>query len=104
MVDLIKRNFADKYQSNLPIFYLEFSNLKKFCTDEKQAKRGVTLIPPSQFRNFDEDLIKEDTHYQSVYEADSQKIIRDNLSYINKQQEGSAKGTAAEGGLETVDR
>jgi hypothetical protein len=69
----------------LPIFYLEFSNLKKFCTDEKLAKRGVTLMPPSQFRNYEEDLIKEEARYQSMYTADSQKQIRDNLSYINKK-------------------
>jgi hypothetical protein len=69
----------------LPIFHLEFSNLKKFCTDEKQAKRGITQMPPSQFRNFEEDLIKEEAPYQSFYTADSQKIIRDNLSYINKK-------------------
>ena len=45
------------------------------------------MMPPSQFRNFDEDLIKEDGGQQSVYEADSQKNIRDNLSYIIKQDE-----------------
>ena len=85
MVDLLKQNYADKFKSNLPIFCLEFSNLKKFCTDEKQAKRGVTMMPPSQFRNFEEDLIKEEDRYQSIYTKDSQKIIRDNLSYIDKK-------------------
>ena len=60
-MDLLKRVYADLFQTNLPIYHLEFANLKKFCTDESQAKRGVSLIPPSQFRNYDEDLIKEDT-------------------------------------------
>jgi polyhydroxyalkanoate synthesis regulator phasin len=41
-------------------------------------------MPQSQFRNFEEDLIKEDTIKQSVYEADSQKNIRDMLSFIVK--------------------
>jgi hypothetical protein len=31
----------------------------------------VTLIPPTQFRNHDEDLIRESTYAASVYEADS---------------------------------
>jgi hypothetical protein len=96
VVDLIKQNYADRFQSNLPIYHLEFSNLKKFCTDEKQAKRGITMMPPSQFRNYDEDLIKEDAQFQSFYTADSQKIIRDNISFINKKGD--------EGGLETVDK
>ena len=85
VVDLIKRNYADKYQTNLPIYHIECGNLKKFCTNESQAKRGVTMMPPSQFRNFYEDLIKEDGGKQSVYEADSQKNIRNNLIYIIMQ-------------------
>ena len=43
------------------------------------------MMPPSQFRNFEEDLIKEEDRYQSIYTKDSQKIIRDNLSYIDKK-------------------
>ena len=60
MVDLVKQNYADKLERNLPIYNLEISNLKKFCTDKKLAKSGISRMPWLKFRNFEEDLLKFD--------------------------------------------
>ena len=52
---------------------MELSNLKEFCTDIKLAKVGISQMPPSQFRNFEEDLIKEERKIDSeedlIYEG-----------------------------------
>jgi hypothetical protein len=103
VTDLLKRVYAEKTGINLPFFHIEANTLKKFCTDEKQAKRGITLMPPSQFRNYDEDLIKGEAHKESVYEKDSQKRIRDDISYLNKNH-GAEKDDDDDTNLESTDR
>lgn len=54
---MLKQRFAEKTGENLPIFGIDKSHLTDFTTTEKDAKRGVSRFPPSQFRLRTEDLL-----------------------------------------------
>jgi hypothetical protein len=61
IIETLKKLFADKFHQNLPIFAVEESRgLKKFTTCTKLAGKGISLIPPNQFRVFSENLIKDE--------------------------------------------
>ena len=50
MIDIVKKLYADKFEMNLPIYAVEAKSLKQFTTCEKLVRRGVSRIPPIQFR------------------------------------------------------
>ena len=47
----------------MPVFGVDRNNLSEFTTTEKDAKRGQSRFPPTQFRLKEEDLLREsETH------------------------------------------
>ena len=62
LINTLKQLYADKFQQNLPIFGVESKKgLKPFTTCNGLVRKGVSLMPPIQFRLFSENLIKEVT-------------------------------------------
>jgi hypothetical protein len=59
LIDVIKKLYADKFGTNIPLYAVDVKSLKQFTTCEKLAKKGISRIPPTHFRKFDEDLISE---------------------------------------------
>jgi hypothetical protein len=57
LIDTVKRLYADKFNENLYVYAVQEKYLKKFTTSEKLMKRGVSRMPPLQFKVVGEDLI-----------------------------------------------
>jgi hypothetical protein len=57
LIDTVKRLYADKFNENLYVYAVQEKYLKKFTTCEKLMKRGVSRIPPLQYKVVGEDLI-----------------------------------------------
>lgn len=59
--DLVKRNFINLTQNNVPIYGISKSkNLSDFVTNESDVKKGKTRIPLKLARIYDEDILSED--------------------------------------------
>ena len=59
MINLLKQRFAKLKSFNLPIYGIQNTNLRDYTTTEKDMKRGVSRMPPSQLRLHEEDIMKQ---------------------------------------------
>ena len=60
IIAILKLVYFGATQKNLPIFDIPEGHLRGFTSTEKDRKRGVDRFPPDSFRNYEEDLVKED--------------------------------------------
>jgi hypothetical protein len=50
IITLLKQRFAHYKQYNLPVYGIQNTNLRDYTTTEKDAKRGVSRMPPANVR------------------------------------------------------
>jgi len=63
------------------------ASIKSFVTCQKLARRGVSKIPPSQFRMIEEDVLKGLAPKESVYEKDDQEALKKAMDYKGQVQQ-----------------
>jgi hypothetical protein len=66
VMQILQKSFADILSKNLKIFHVPENNLKGFTTTEKDKKRGVDRMPPSEFRFRDQDKFEEAHEKETV--------------------------------------
>jgi len=84
IVDIIKRVYITINNSNCPIFCIQAKDLKDFTTTEKDMKKSISRFPTSEYRNFAEDLLdnqtpqlkKSQTSEKETEDYDSKQDIR----------------------------
>lgn len=95
ILEILKLRFIEKFKANLPIFGIPKINLRDFTTTEKDMKRGQSRFPPDQFRQKEEDLIRErlDTAMVKPEVIDNTFAMQDdydqNVALRNKQYQES---------------
>jgi hypothetical protein len=75
--------FLQATQTNLKIFDIPEQHLRNFTTTEKDRKRGNSRFPPSMFRNFDVDLVKEE---KGADQEDETTLDEGDEQYIKEQE------------------
>lgn len=61
IIDAIKRLFYIRNGKNLAIYCVGAKNLADFTTTERDLKKGISRFPAPEFRNFGQDLIKDNS-------------------------------------------
>lgn len=74
-------------KKNLKLFYIPEKNLKGFTTTENDKKRDVTRFPPDNFRNFTQDIFKEEI--QEITAGQSKDVDFSNIDGYGKGKQNA---------------
>jgi tRNA A-37 threonylcarbamoyl transferase component Bud32 len=82
-IDMIKKVYTSLVKKNLPIFGVEFNNLKDFMTTDKDALLGISRMPLKRFRIKDERILTDE---DSSDEDEEEKELFNDFLIIDREE------------------